>query len=537
MAEFDLNNLSLNNVLVVNMIVIGIELIALILIYSGLTLLLWYSEKRIKSATTPKPMFDRILFWIKMVRLPLSVVFIGLFIATISFNSWKIYQGVELQHYTIELFDRIPPDFWSNVLKNTALIIAIIYSTRLLVRLIDRGLIKIRSLALNYRGLRSNDDSIKIFFKRLSGIQSTVIFLLVFYGVIKLFSLPDLIAGYLIIALNIFLVISFSLLIINAVAVIVDSLDDISKRYADAKGLMVFYHRLAHLIPLFRRSLEYIIYVAVATLVLIQLEFISELTRYGPGIIQGIGIIFLSRVGIEVINLLIDRTYLHDNLSDEERQRNETIYPITKTLFSGLVYFLAIVIVMRGLGFDPIPLLAGAGILGLVVGLGAQPLVNDVVSGFFIIFENTFRVGDFVEIKKACGVVEAIGLRTTCIRSNDGELYILQNGKLGDVVNHSREYTYAVVNVGVSHKSNLQQVYAVLSDLGKVLDAEMDDVLEPTDVLGIDDFSGPEILIRTVTKVRPGRHKPIEREIRRRIKEQFDEEGIVIPFENRFKFA
>jgi moderate conductance mechanosensitive channel len=192
---------------------------------------------------------------------------------------------------------------------------------------------------------------------------------------------------------------------------------------------------------------------------------------------------------------------------------------------------------MKGLGFNPIPLLAGAGVLGLVVGFGTQSLINDLVSGFFIIFEYTFQVGDYVEVNKASGVVESIGLRTTSIRSDNGELHILQNGKLGDVVNHSHEYTNAVVNVGVSYKTDLQRVYAVLNDLGKVLHTEMDDVLKPTEVAGVVDFSGPEIIIRTVTRVRPGRHKPIAREIRRRIIDKFQEQGIVIPFKNRFKFA
>ena len=527
----------MNNPFVRDMIVIGIEFIFVSLVYLALLLSLRFLEKRMKVVATRGQIWHRMLSGIKLVRQTFSLIFVVTLLGIISFNAWKMHQGVALQQYSIELLNTISPDFWRTSFKNTGILIVVIYTARHLIRLIDKGVVKLRSAALNYKGIQANDDSIKTFFRRLSSILGTVTGWLVVYGVSELFGMPDLIVGYLIIALKIYLVISFSLLIVNAVAVIVDSLDAISKRYADARGLMVFYNRLKHLVPVFRRTLEYIIYVAVATLVITQLDFISEFARYGSGIIQGIGIIFLSRVGIEVINLLIDRTYLHDDLSEDERQRNQTIFPIIKTILSVLVYFLAVVLVMKGLGFDPIPLLAGAGILSLVVGFGAQSLVNDVVSGFFIIFENTFQVGDFIEINKAGGVVETIGLRTTRIRSDDGELHILQNGKLGDVVNHSHDYTNAVVKVGISHKSDLQQVSAVLSDLGKALDAEMDDVLKPTEVVGIDDFSGPEIIIRTVTKVRPGRHKPIEREIRKRIVEQFYKEGIVIPFENRFKFA
>jgi moderate conductance mechanosensitive channel len=527
----------MNNLLMPNMIVLAIELVFLSLVYIGLVILLHLLEKKSNVVAMRKQMSQHILSGVKMIRRAFNLLFIGIFLGVIGFNSWKIYQGIDLQQDTLVLFSRISPDFWANLIQNTGISIAVFFIARYLIGLIDKGLIKLRTVVLNYKNIQSNNESINIFFQRLSRMQGTVIGILVIYGLSRQFGLPGSISVYLIIALNIYLVISISLLFVSAVAVVVESLDALSKYYADSRGLMVFYNRLKHLVPLLRRTLDYIIYVAVATLVITQLEFIAEFARYGPGIIQGIGVFFLSRVGVEVINLLIDRTAIHGDISEKECQRNQTIFPIIKSILATLVYFCAIVIVMKGLGFDPIPLLAGAGVLGLVVGFGTQSLINDLVSGFFIIFEYTFQVGDYVEVNKASGVVESIGLRTTSIRSDNGELHILQNGKLGDVVNHSHEYTNAVVNVGVSYKTDLQQVYAVLNDLGKVLHTEMDDVLKPTEVAGVVDFSGPEIIIRTVTRVRPGRHKPIAREIRRRIIDKFQEQGIVIPFKNRFKFA
>lgn len=537
MGVDELQNLSLDNMLVRNLIVIAIELGLLTLLYVGFSLLLWLLQERIKGISILKLIGEGFLAGIKLARHFLRLIFMSLFLVIIGFNAWKTYNGVELKQYTIGLLESIPPDFWFILLLNSAILVAVICFARYLIHLINNGLTKFRNLALDYKGLRSNDVSIKIVFQRLSRIQSTVIWLLVIYLGIKIFNFPDVVAGYMVIALNVYLIFSFGMLIVNAVAAIVDSLDAISQSYADAKGLMAFYQRLRHLIPVLRRTLEYIIYAAVATLILTQLEFISGLAKYGTGVIQGIGIIFLSRVGVEIINLLIDQTYLQDHLPEAEHQRNATIFPIVKTISAGFIYFVAVVIVLRGLGFDPIPLLAGAGILGMVVGLGAQSLVNDLVSGFFIIFEYTFQVGDYIEAKKASGVVESIGLRTTCIRGNDGELHILQNGKLGDVVNYSHGYTNAVVNVGVSHKSDLKHVFEVLDDLGKSLDNDMEDVLEPTTVVGIDNISGPEIQIRTVTKVQPGCHKPVERELRKRIIETFDREDITIPFKQRFKFA
>jgi small conductance mechanosensitive channel len=287
-----------------------------------------------------------------------------------------------------------------------------------------------------------------------------------------------------------------------------------------------YYQQLRHLIPLLRRTLEYIVYASVATLVLTQLEFISHLAKYGPGVIQGIGIFFLSRVGIEVVNLVIDRTFLNEDLPEDERQRNETIFPIVKSIGAGIVYFFAIVLIMRGLGFDPIPLLAGAGILGVVVGLGAQPLVNDIVSGFFIIFEDTFQVGDFIRTGDARGTVETIALRTTRVRSPDGELHILRNGGLGNVINYSRQYTHSIVAVSVAEQSDLDAAYEVLHQVGRQFAEDEADVLEPTRIEGIEDFSGLGTTIRTRTRVAPGQHDRLARSLRQRIKAAFDEAGL-----------
>lgn len=537
MEVYDLHNLSPDNLLVRNLLVIGIELLLLTLVYSLAALLLWVLLRRVNSSNLKGLFRDSLATGIGSLRLVLRVGFMLSLLGLIGFNGWKTFAGIELRDYTIGLLKSIPEGFWSNLAVHCAIAFGLLLAARFLIRVLDRALTRLRAVALDYRGLRANDESIRVVFKRLCGIQATVIWLLVLYAVVRLFGLPDPVAGYVVIGLNVYLIISFGLLIVNAAAVIVDSLDALSHRYADARGLMAFYQRLRHLNPVLRRTLEYIIYAAVATLVLIQLEFIAEFARYGPGVIQGIGVIFLARVGVEVINLLIDRTYLHEGLEEARLQRNSTLFPIVKSVTTAGVYFLALVIVLRGLGFDPIPLLAGAGILGLVVGMGAQSLVNDLVSGFFIIFEYTFQVGDFIKVRNASGVVESIGLRTTCIRSPDGELYILQNGRLGDVVNYSRGYTNAVVNVGVSHQSDLQQVYSILRQLGREAEADLEEVVEPLEVAGIDDFSGPEIVIRTVTRVRPGCHKPVEREIRKRIAEKFAREGIVIPFENRFKLA
>ncbi|HSH39615.1 MAG TPA: hypothetical protein VK993_12610 [Chthoniobacterales bacterium] len=140
--------------------------------------------------------------------------------------------------------------------------------------------------------------------------------------------------------------------------------------------------------PLLRRCLEYAIYVTVAALVMLQTGFIAQFARWGPLIIQIIGIFFLARVVIEICNLLVDPSPAAAHMSELELQQRATLMPMVKSFLSSLVWFGAIVLMLNDTGINPFPLLAGAGIVGIVVGFGAQPVINDVVSGLFILFEN-----------------------------------------------------------------------------------------------------------------------------------------------------
>jgi small conductance mechanosensitive channel len=326
---------------------------------------------------------------------------------------------------------------------------------------------------------------------------------------------------------KIYLIIAVGLLVVNAIAAIVDSLDALSKKYSTTETLLSYYDRLHGLIPLLRRCLEYIIYVCVTTLVLLQVDFIAQFAKYGPGLAQTIGIFFLARMTVAFSDLLVDRSILKGGeLSEGERQQQLTVTPIIKSLLGGVIYFIAFVLMLYAVNINPIPILLSAGALGIVVGLGAQPLINDFVSGFLILFENLYLVGDHIETGSAKGKVEAIAFRTTQIRDPSGQLHILRNGQIGEVVNYSREYVFAVVEVGVAYDSNLDHVYQVLRETGKKLKEANTVVLEVTTVDGLTAFGESELLIRTATKVRPGCHTPVANQFRKLIKEAFDREGI-----------
>jgi small conductance mechanosensitive channel len=169
------------------------------------------------------------------------------------------------------------------------------------------------------------------------------------------------------------------------------------------------------------------------------------------------------------------------------------------------------------------PILAGAGVLGLAVGLGAQSLVTDVVSGFFILFETQFLVGDYVQIGDAAGVVEEVSMRVTKIRDGKGKLHIIPNGQIKGVVSYSKGYVNAVVEVKVPSGSDLEGLFRSMKEAGRRLKTAHKEVLADTELHGLVDWSPSDMTLRAVTKVRPGTHGAMQSEYRRLLKQVFDE--------------
>ncbi|PLX85199.1 MAG: mechanosensitive ion channel family protein [Desulfuromonas sp.] len=454
--------------------------------------------------------------------------------AVAAYNGLLIYRGVDVFTATRDQFARIPPDFWKQLGIGAAKVVALVIAARLIVRWLRKLIGVLEGRAMAFEQLRANDEAITAFFAALRRIVSNAIWLSLLIVASGLLPFPAAVPGYLTIALNIYLAVALGLLLVHTMAVIIDSLEALSKKYWYREGYLGWYERLSALVPLLRRCLEYVIYVAVATVVLSQLQFIAHLAVYGPKVVKAIGIVFLAKVAVEIANLLVDRSLSgEDDASEVERQRRLTIGPIVKSLLGTTVYFVAFVLILRAFDLNPLPILAGAGILGVVIGFGAQPLINDVVSGFFILFENLYLVGDYMETGNARGTVESIALRTTRIRDPNGQVHILRNGLIGEVVNFSKEYTHAVVEVGVAYESDLNQVYRVLGEVGSQFQKECADVLEPTQIRGLKDFGDSALLVRTVTRVKPGRHRQAGFALRKLIKEAFDREGIEIPFAQR----
>ena len=233
---------------------------------------------------------------------------------------------------------------------------------------------------------------------------------------------------------------------------------------------------------------------------------------------------------------LIEQAEDEDKLTESEREkRAKTLAYVINITTKAFVYTIVAFIILKEIGIEIAPLLAGAGVVGLAVGFGAQTLIRDVISGFFIIMENQYSVGDYVELNGVGGTVQKITLRTTVLRNLEGIVHIIQNGEIKQVSNFTQDYSRVLLDIPAPYNESFERVKDVINDVGKKLAADeyfSHFILEPIKVLGLQEFGSSEIRIRVMGTVKSGHQWSIAREFRRRIKERFDREGIEIPFQH-----
>jgi small conductance mechanosensitive channel len=261
--------------------------------------------------------------------------------------------------------------------------------------------------------------------------------------------------------------------------------------------------------------------------------------------LSAILVIVVSTVLLRTAYYVIDKVF---NIPAEEARswrkrialgdKGKTVAPLLKNLLKYCTIFVAGVAVLRVLGVDPTPIIAGAGVVGLAVGFGAQTLVKDVISGFFLLFEGLIAVGDAISFGNSAGVVEEVGLRVTKYRTFTGELWVIPNGEIRAFGNSNRQWMRAVVVVGVAYEQDISKAMRVLDEVGKSWAGEHSDlVLEAPQVQGILSFDESAITLRLAIKVKPSVQGTAELELRRRIKEAFDREGVESPIPRRVLYA
>jgi small conductance mechanosensitive channel len=217
----------------------------------------------------------------------------------------------------------------------------------------------------------------------------------------------------------------------------------------------------------------------------------------------------------------------------ERAKRARTLGALLENAVGVFAIAAALLMVLRELDIDVLPLLTGAGIVGLAIGFGAQTLVKDIISGFFMILENQVRVGDVAVINGTGGVVESVKLRTITLRDVEGTVHVFPNGSITTLANKTKDYSYAVVDVSVAYREDTDRVVQVLRDVGAELRADPQfetSILEPLEVFGVEALGESAVVIKIRFKTLPLRQFDLAREMRRRIKKAFDAQGIQIPF-------
>jgi small-conductance mechanosensitive channel len=227
--------------------------------------------------------------------------------------------------------------------------------------------------------------------------------------------------------------------------------------------------------------------------------------------------------------VLVSAAAAHGAAPTTAGQRIRTLTSVLWTITVGAVWFIAVLVALGQVGLDMTPILAGAGIVGIAVGFGAQHLVRDLVSGFFLVLEDQIRVGDAAVINGTGGLVEAISFRTVVLRDVSGVVHVFPNGLINTLANTSKDWSAYVIDVTVPYKEDPDRVIEVMRRVAEELrnDPGYGSVmLEPIEIFGVDDFTEAALKIKARFKTQPQQQHLVGREYRRRLKKALDTAGI-----------
>ena len=268
-------------------------------------------------------------------------------------------------------------------------------------------------------------------------------------------------------------------------------------------------------------------------------QILSWGTRFSPLLITALRIgliLILAWIGIGFAHRLIRtfRMYLSRSIQDaEEVKRITTLGRVFRYIASVLISLIAGTLILGEIGISIAPILGAAGVVGVAVGFGAQSLVKDYFTGFFLLLENQMRQGDVIEAGGHGGVVEEITLRYVRMRDYDGNVHFVPNGTITTVTNKTRGFAYSVIDVGIAYRENIDEALAIMRQVGSELRADPDmalKILEELEIAGVNELGDSAVVLRCRFKTAPIEQWGIRREYLRRIKIAFDTAGVEIPF-------
>lgn len=273
-------------------------------------------------------------------------------------------------------------------------------------------------------------------------------------------------------------------------------------------------------------------------------QFIDLGFNFAQATLRVLLILLAALLGMKFLRLAINRLEVllvragesSERVPGAAMMRVRTLMSVLWTIVVGLVWFTAILTILGQVGVNVAPILASAGVVGLAVGFGAQNLVKDFVSGFFLILENQVRVGDVAIINGTGGLVEAITFRTIILRDQSATVHVFPNGSINTLSNMTKDWSAYLMDIGVAYKEDTDRVVDVMRRVAAELQTEPEYgsvMLEPLEIIGVDSFADSAVVIKARLKTLPIKQWMVGREYRRRLKKAFDAERIEIPFPHR----
>jgi moderate conductance mechanosensitive channel len=262
-------------------------------------------------------------------------------------------------------------------------------------------------------------------------------------------------------------------------------------------------------------------------------RLINWLFATGPIVAVTIALGFVALRAATFLATKLMRVLQRDKSDPEFQKRADTLSGVVRWILQTSIVVVTVMMVLSEIGVQIGPIIAAAGIVGLAVGFGAQNLVQDIISGFFILLEDQVRVGDVVQLDGRGGLVERITLRMIVLRDLAGNVHYVRNGKVDVVTNMTKDYSRYVFNIGVAYREDVDEVIGVIKETDEELRADpefKDDILQPIEVLGLDEFADSALIIKARTTTKPIKQWRVGREFNRRLKMAFDKQGIEIPF-------
>ncbi|MEA1909588.1 MAG: mechanosensitive ion channel family protein [Patescibacteria group bacterium] len=239
---------------------------------------------------------------------------------------------------------------------------------------------------------------------------------------------------------------------------------------------------------------------------------------------------FISRVLYRLLESAALKGVAKQRSTAGRQKRISTLHEVLSKTVAVVIFVSILLILFTEFGINITPILAGAGVVGLAVGFGAQDLIKNLLHGIFILAEDQYSEGDIISVAGVGGVVEDFDLRRTVLRDLDGTQHHIPNGEIIVASNKSKGWARLNINIGVNYNTDLKKLREVINKIGVTMNEDREDILEAPEMAGVEKFSDSSIDVKILGKVEPGQQWEVARDFRERLKETFEKEGIDIPF-------